>query len=150
MNARHLMAVWMSLALGAASVSGCSTFQPQARVVNGIHIPATPFTDDAHLTQLINQALTAEPQAWAQLIRYDCGGGSFCYDLGYILSQLVYRVGEEKMLVVVQHLNQLEKFLWADLLRAGLEYGDQNNDSVQDNRRIETEFPALQRALAAD
>ncbi len=64
-----------------------------------------------------------------------------------MLSQIVYRLGEDEFNQLVKDLSQSDKAKIEMFLRFGLEYGDNDYDSKMDNKRIEVEFPTLMTTL---
>lgn len=118
--------------LGMMAV-GCYYYVEQASVVHGVKIGHTLYVHRAHplekprqhkqLSNLIQGVLNKDKTALQQLINFDCGGGAGCYDLGYILSQLVFRLGEEEFIVLSQDLSMGDKEKLSFWLLCGLEYG---------------------------
>jgi hypothetical protein len=76
-----------------------------------------------------------------------CGGAAGCYDLGFIITQIIYRIGEKEFASMVKKLNKEETNSIEGLIMAGLEYGDNDKDGKMDDKRIENEFPELQKLL---
>lgn len=120
--------------------------------VDGIRIDQTlyenqSFVKQQELRQLIRQTLNRDEKALAKLSDFWCGGGAGCYDLGFVITQIIYRVGEKDFIAMASTLDSKQSAVLESLITAGLEYGDQNKDGKVDNRRIETEFPALSELL---
>lgn len=118
--------------LGVMAVN-CYYYVEQASVVHGVKIEHTLYVHQAHplekpmkyrqLSHLIQGVLNQDKTALQQLINFDCGGGAGCYDLGYILSQLVFRLGEDEFIVLSQDLSTDDKEMLSFWLLCGLEYG---------------------------
>ena len=120
--------------------------------VDGIFIGPTLFenqsiADNKILRQLIRQTLNKDEKALARLNDFWCGGGAGCYDLGYIITQIIYKLGEKDFMKMVDKLDRNEIVGLEGLIIAGLEYGDNNKDGKIDNKRIENEFPELSNQL---
>ncbi len=116
--------------------------------VDGIFIDHTLYenqsiTDNRELRQLIRQTLNKDEKSLAKLIDFWCGGGAGCYDLGFIVTQIIYRLGEKDFMTMVAKLDNNETNGLEGLIMAGLEYGDNDKDGKMDDKRIETEFPKL-------
>lgn len=103
--------------------------------------------DNRELRQLIRQTLNKDEKALAKLINFWCGGGAGCYDLGFIVTQIIYRVGEKDFIEIAGKLDSKEKTELEGLIMAGLEYGDNDKDGKMDNKVIATEFPELLKLL---
>lgn len=120
--------------------------------VDGILIDHTLYenqslSDNRELRQLIHQTLNKDEKALAKLNKFWCGGGAGCYDLGFIITQIIYRIGEKEFASMVKKLNKEETNSIEGLIMAGLEYGDNDKDGKMDDKRIENEFPELQKLL---
>lgn len=120
--------------------------------VDGILIDHTLYenqnlSDNRELRQLIHQTLNKDEKALAKLNKFWCGGGAGCYDLGFIITQIIYRIGEKEFASMVKKLNKEETNSIEGLIMAGLEYGDNDKDGKMDDKRIENVFPELQKFL---
>lgn len=116
--------------------------------VDGIFIDHTLYENQSlkknqELRQLIRQTLNKDEKALAKLNDFWCGGGAGCYDLGFIVTQIIYRLGEKDFIGMVAKLDNDEITGLEGLIMAGLEYGDNDKDGKMDNKKIDTEFPAL-------
>ena len=119
---------------------------------NGIEIAETlyvhqDYKTNKELRKLINEALDQNEKAIPKLTNFPCGGGAGCYDLGFVLTQIIYQIGENDFNQMVLLLDTNEIKGLRSLIRVGLEYGDHNNDGKVDDRRIEKEFPTLNTTL---
>lgn len=99
--------------------------------------------------RLIQQSVNGDSQALQKLIKFDCGGASFCYWHGEVLAKLTYKMGEEQVIKLVSSLNSTDKTYFRHLLSAGLEYGSFTTDGTDTTRNllIENEFPRLNQWL---
>lgn len=116
--------------------------------VKGIIIDSTLYTNQSisenkELRLLIEQTLNKDETALAKLSDFWCGGASGCYDLGFIVTQIIYKLGVEDFVTMVEKLGQKERTVLYSLILFGLEYGDNDRDGKEDNKLIENEFPAL-------
>ncbi|MEG0984729.1 hypothetical protein, partial [Algoriella sp.] len=73
--------------------------------------------------------------------------GESAYDLGYVLTQIIYMIGEDEFLKTINNFTNDEKEILISFINVGLEYGDNDYDNIQDNRKIENEFPIIQQTL---
>ena len=105
------------------------------------------FSDNKELRQLIRQTLNKDEKALAKLNDFWCGGGAGCYDLGFIITQIIYKIGEKDFMTMVDKLDNKEILGIDGLIMAGLEYGDNDRDGKMDNKRLENEFPELLRLI---
>jgi hypothetical protein len=116
--------------------------------VDGIIIGHTLYENQSlyenqELRELIIQTLNKDAMALLKLSNFNCGGGAGCYDLGVIITQIIYLMGEKEFLTMFEILSEEEVKLIVDLIYVGLEYGDFDNDGVLDKKNIESEFPKL-------
>jgi hypothetical protein len=122
------------------------------REVEGILIGSTLYESQTHsqnkeLRLLIKHTLNKDEKALAELNDFGCGGGAGCYDLGFVVTQIAYKIGEEDFMAMVKKLDNKEIRDLESLVVAGLEYGDNDRDGQMDNKRIENEFPELSKLL---
>ena len=101
------------------------------------------YSENKNLKEIIQKCLKNNYEGFYQLNNYDCGGGSGCYDLGYVLTQIIYRIGENNFINSINKLNEQTKNQLISLINAGLEYGDNDYDNIQDNKKLEIEFPEI-------
>ncbi len=101
------------------------------------------YSQNKELRQLIKQVLSRDEKALAKLNDFECGGGAGCYDLGFVVSQTIYKIGEKAFMTMVQKLSRKETLELEGLIAAGLEYGDNDKNGKMDDKRIENEFPEL-------
>jgi|GEM_PF-598329 len=123
------------------------------RQVEGIYIGDTLYehqnlTGNREFCILIEHNLKGDPDALRELSEFDCGDGAGCYDLGSVITQIIYRRGEKDFAETVQQAGPENLPRLKSLVRAGLEYGDQDGDGKADERSIEETFPLLNEMLA--
>lgn len=110
--------------------------------------------DQNHYKDLMRRSIDGNSKAFIRLIHFDCGGASFCYWHGEVLAKIVYQMGEEKMLELVENMTSKDKSRSRHLLRAGLEYGAFTTDGTLTNQpsnlEIEHEFLRLNQWLLID
>jgi hypothetical protein len=114
--------------------------------VDGIKIGHTLFTNQSlgqnkKLSELITRTLNKDSKALSELTEFWCGGGAGCYDLGIILSEIVYKMGQSEFIKISSELESDQKKSLKGLLNAGLEYG------YEPDRKIEIEFQNLNKLL---
>lgn len=116
--------------------------------INGIIISDTllsnqSFQENKNLNKIINQCLNKEFNGFKKLLEYNCGDGAGCYDLGYILTQIIFRIGEDDYIKVISKLSKKEQINLNSFIKVGLENGDNNYDEKMDNLRINDTFPKI-------
>jgi hypothetical protein len=118
--------------------------------VDGIIIGDTLFvhqsiSENNRMENLINKALKNDKNAIVDLTEFPNGGAASSYDLGYVITQIIYRIGEENFARTIINMPNKKLGNIEGLIAVGLEYGDNNYDGKMDNLRIEQEFPKLHR-----
>ena len=119
------------------------------KVVDGIEIGHTLYTNQSFeqnkkLSELITQTLNKNSNGLSELTELWCGGGAGCYDLGFVFTQLVYRIGETDFIKMAKKLTKKQKGSLKGFLNVGFEYGNYNN------KKTETEFPKLTKFLTGN
>lgn len=116
--------------------------------VNGIIIGDTLFTNQSYsenkeLKNIIEKCLNKDSKGFLELSRFNCGDGAGCYDLGYVLTQILYRIGEEEYIESIKNLDKNTQTQLSGFIEVGLEYGDNYYNDEQDNLKLENEFPKI-------
>ena len=119
------------------------------KVVDGIEIGHALYTNQSFeqnkkMSDLITQTLNKDSNGLSELTEFWCGGGAGCYDLGFVCTQLVYRVGESDFIQMTSALNEKQKRSLKVLLDVGFEYGN------YENKKTETEFAKLTEILIGE
>jgi hypothetical protein len=115
---------------------------------DGIKIPysihnRTDFLD-RKVRNVIKSALKHESNAFKEFILLTSKvDGESAYDLGYVLTQIIDRIGEDKFIELNKNLINREKQLLIGFIGVGLEYGDNNYDGKRDNERIENVYKKI-------
>lgn len=100
------------------------------------------------LKGIIDSAFRMESDAFRDfIVLSNTVEGESAYDLGYVLTQIIYMIGEDEFLKTINNLTNDEKAILISFINIGLEYGDNDYDNIQDNKRIEDEFPLIQQKL---
>lgn len=120
--------------------------------VDGIVIGRTlsvhqTYSENKTLRRLIQRSLDKDEKALSELSSLWCGGGAGCYDLGFIVTQLIYKLGEKDFISLAEKLDRNAALSLEDLIAVGLEYGDNDKDGKMDNTKMEDEFPELLKLL---
>ena len=105
------------------------------------------YSTNKRLCDIINRTLNKDKRALIELTEFWCGGAAGCYDLGYVLTQVINRMGEQEFIILVNGLTEKQKSEIGGLIEVGLEYGDNDYDGLMDDTTISTTFPDLERAL---
>jgi len=103
--------------------------------------------ENHELVSGIKKVLNKNEGGLSQIILIDCGGGAGCYDLGFVITQLIYKVGEEDFVNMMNQVDRENTKRIDGLIRVGLEYGDNDKDGIMDNKRIIEEFPLIGKRL---
>jgi len=120
--------------------------------VEGIIIGSTlygnqDYSTNRALCNIITRALNNDQKALIELTEFWCGGAAGCYDLGYVLTQIINKTNEKEFIKLTNELTQKQKNEILGLIAVGLEYGDNNYDGKMDNMTTREVYPALEQAL---
>jgi hypothetical protein len=116
------------------------------KVVDGIEIGQDLYVGQSlkqnkKLSELITRTLNKDSSALSELTEFWCGGGAGCYDLGFVITQLVYRIRENDFIKMAEKLTKKQKGSLSGFLSVGFEYGNYTDKNVV------TEFPNLNKLL---
>lgn len=120
--------------------------------VDGIIIGKTflehqSLTENKRLDSLIRLTIRGDDRSLYRLNHFPCNGGAASYEKGYIITQIIYKIGEDNFSRMVDKCNAKELWGMEGYIVAGLEYGD--NDGKSDNKKAEAEFPLVMKKLAS-
>lgn len=121
--------------------------------IQGIRIGKTllenqSFSDNKKLDNIIRSTLKGDYDSLRMLNHFPCGDIAGCYDKGFLITQIIYKIGENNFIKMINKLNRKELYGIEDFINTGLEYGDNNNDGKMDNKIAEEEFPLLMKKLS--
>lgn len=128
-------------------ITSCDHSQVQGIVIDHTLYENLSISKQSELKTIVRETLSKNEKALSKLTNFWCGGGAGCYDLGFIMTQIIYKMGEQEFIKMVNKLNRNETNELSSLISAGLEYGDNDNDGKMDDKRFDTEFPKLYKAL---
>jgi hypothetical protein len=120
--------------------------------VEGIIIGDTLFvhqslSENRKMENLISKSLKKDKKAIIELKNFPNGGAASSYDLGYVMTQIIYQTGENNFAEILSRIPKSERKGFEALIMVGLEYGDNDYNGKMDNKRIECEFPKLNKIL---
>jgi hypothetical protein len=141
-----LRQIFVTLIVGL-TLTSCRQNEVDGIIIGDTLYENQSITENRKLRQLIRQTLDKDEKALVELNDFWCGGGAGCYDLGFVVTQIIYRLGEKDFMTIVAKLDNNKTNELEDLIMAGLEYGDNDKDGKMDNKRLETEFPKLYKLL---
>jgi len=98
--------------------------------------------EKAERTILINQTLSKDINALKTLTYLSCGGGAGCYDHGWVLVQILYRLGDVQFAEMIKSWRPDEKTMLLSFLYVGAEYG-----MTKDHYYIDKHYPKTTQAL---
>ena len=100
-----------------------------------------------NLCSLIDKTLQKDTQSLKKLIKVWCGGASGCYDLGDVIVQIIFKLGDHDFNNIAVQLDKVEKQELKGLIQVGLEYGNQNSFGIKSLQDMEKQFPELNKTL---
>ena len=106
------------------------------------------FAENKELDTIIRTTLKGDYNSLRRLNHFPCGDGAGCYDKGFIITQIIYKIGENNFNKMVDNLDRKELYGIENYIKVGLEYGDNNKDGKMDNKIAEKEFPILMKKLS--
>jgi len=137
----------------ATNFAVAQSFGDPPKQVRGVIIPENLYQfakeENHYLAKYIGGVLDKKQSALQDLIDFDCGGASFCYDLGGVILQTLDKVGELAMIKLAAKLDKKTKKKLELLLLFGLEYSDINSKKrkAPGKANLKVEFPKLHKSL---
>ncbi|WP_298893912.1 hypothetical protein [uncultured Psychroserpens sp.] len=121
---------------------GCTTDNVNGIVIGDSLYVHQSYTENRKMIRLIKKVLSKNTDALIELKKSPNGGAGGSYDLGYVITQIIYRLGEDDIIKMVKKFPEKEKS-FEGLIDVGLEYGDNDYDGKMDNKKFKKEFPKL-------
>jgi hypothetical protein len=114
--------------------------------VDGIKICNTlenslSYSENRTLINSIEGTLNQDYKSLITLLHINCDGESG-YDLGSVITQIIYKVGEDNFLKMAKSLTVEDKKLLKGFIGVGLEYG-YPIDGKNPNQKVDKEFPKI-------
>lgn len=100
-------------------------------------------SDNIEIRNLIKGILKHDEKALKKLCNYNCGSGSGCYDLGDIIVQILYIIGESEFISMAKKLDKQTISKLERLIQVGFEYGISNVNEKMESKTIEDNYPIL-------
>ena len=138
----------------AINIATCQSSYKPKKQVRGIVIPEDLYqfskAENYYLVKYIEGVLDKKTNALMQLINFDCGGASFCYDLGGVILQTLDKIGEASMIRLTEKFDKKAKNKLKLFLLLGLEYSDVNSSKrkAPGKPNLSVEFPKLDKRLS--
>lgn len=101
------------------------------------------YQENKQLQKLIKGALNKDVDAWTELINFPNGGGASGYDLGYVHTQIIHRIGEEEFIEVLKRLPKDDRNQLLGYIFVGCQYGDNDYDGKMDYLITAKVFPKI-------
>jgi len=124
----------------------CKTDNVEEIIIGDTLFVHQSFIENYEMKRLIKQSLNKNVEALIKLKNFPNGGAASSYDLGYVITQIIYRLGENEFINLVNMLPENEKN-FEGLIDVGLEYGDNDYDGKMDDKKFNEEFPKLYKVL---
>ena len=132
----------------ASFLFSCKKENIDGIVIGSDFLEYQSIAENRRLDSIIKKTLKGDHNSLRRLNHFPCNNGVICYDKGYVITQIIYKVGEENFIRMVKHLDQKETFGMEGYIDVGLEYGDNDHDGKMDNKKSKVEFPNLMKELA--
>lgn len=99
------------------------------------------YFENKKLCNLIESTLNKDKESLTRLVNFDCEGGTESYELGFIIVQIISKLGEDEFMKMSQNLTSLDKHRLVESINVGLMYGHPEDLNFED------EFPLLYEQL---
>jgi hypothetical protein len=123
--------------------SSCLTTEVEGIKIGHNLYDTQGFSQNKDLVALIKQTLKKNDKSLVQLIDYWCGGAAGCYDLGNVITQIIFKMGEDDFILMSNRLTLHQKNNLKALIDVGFEYGDNSNYGIVNKTTLDMAFPKL-------
>ncbi len=129
--------------IGILLFNSCLTTEVEGIEIGHNLYDTQGYTKNKKLAELIKLTINKDDTSLVQLIDYWCGGAAGCYDLGGVITQIIYKIGEDDFIIMVNKLSLDKKNNLKGLIDVGLEYCDNSKYSKMNTTTIDKAFPKL-------
>ena len=131
------------LILSSTFFLGCKTDNVEGIILENTLVVHQDYSKNKRMVSLIKSSLNKDSKALMQLIHFPSGGGEGSYNLGYIITQIIYRNGEAETIQMIKNYQNRDLNNLKGMINVGLAYGDNDYDGKMDETYIKDEFPKL-------
>jgi hypothetical protein len=124
-------------------LTSCKTDSVEGIIFENTLVVHQDYSENKRMASLIKATLNEDSEAFKQLINFPTGGGESSYNLGYVITQIIYRIGERETIELIKNYDNRDLNLLQGMINVGLEYGDNDYDGKMDETFIKDEFPDL-------
>jgi len=121
----------------------CKTDNVEGIILKNTLVELQDYSENKRMASLIKATLNEDSEAFKQLINFPTGGGESSYNLGYVITQIIYRIGGNETIELIKNYDSRDLNLLQGMINVGLEYGDNDYDGKMDEIFIKDEFPDL-------
>lgn len=122
---------------------GCKTDNVEGIILEKNLIVHQNYSENRRMVSLIKSSLNKDSNSIKDLIDFPHGVGESGYNLGYIITQIIYSLGEQEVIVMSKNYSKKELNNLQSYINVGLEYGDNDYDGKMDETHLKEEFPKL-------
>lgn len=130
------------------SLSSCKKEKINEIIIGYNFLNDQTLSENKSLDTIIKLTLNGDHNSLRKLNHFPCNGGASCYEKGYVITQIIYSLGEDKFIKMIDKLDRKEIFGLEGYIAVGLEYGDNDYDGKMDNKKPEIEFPKLMKKIS--
>lgn len=142
---KRALVIFLMLTFG-----GCKKEKVEEIIIGETLLNHQSLFENQKLEILICQSLKKDKNSIIALKNFPNGGAGSAYDLGYILTQIIYKMGEDDFASVLREIPKSERNEIEGLIAVGLEYGNNDYNGKIDNEKLKSEFPILYKILKKD
>lgn len=121
----------------------CKTDNVEGIILGNTLVVHQNYLENKKMVSLIKSSLNKDSEAFKQLINFPTGGGESSYNLGYVITQIVYRIDESEIIKMTKNYNNKDLNYLEGMINVGLAYGDNDYNGQMDKTNIKDEFPKL-------
>ncbi|WP_178986574.1 hypothetical protein [Winogradskyella helgolandensis] len=125
----------------------CKTDNVEGIILENTLVVHQDYSKNRKMVSFIKSSLNKDSEAFKQLIHFPTGGGESSYNLGYVITQIIYRLSEDEIIRIIKNYNLRDLKNLEGMIGVGLEYGDNDYDGRMDETYFKNEFPKLSKYI---
>ncbi|WP_179348578.1 hypothetical protein [Winogradskyella pacifica] len=132
-----------TLFLSLIIFTSCKTDNVEGIILEKTLVVHQDYSKNRKMASFIKSSLNKDSEAFKQLIHFPTGGGESSYNLGYVITQIIYRLSEDEIIEMTKNYDNVNLNYLHSMIGVGLEYGDNDYDGKMDETYFKDEFPKL-------
>ena len=101
--------ILLIISLTHIALTSCRQNKVDGVIIGNALFENQDYSTNKTLCNIIKRTLDKDQHALIELTEFWCGGAAGCYDLGYVLTQIINKIGEPEFIKLTHGLTEKQK-----------------------------------------